>query len=446
MTPEAVPDIPRLVTGIAEWSAVVIYVRISRPRFPGWAHAAMITAMLPAFIALQLVLGILPLPLWAFGMALAALAMFTAIRIGARLEGKASVYVAARAFVLAEFVQSLHWQLWVHWRAEDAYPVPWTPNFYLLSASIVIVYGTAFVLAYIAERRNAGRIPWLGVDSYNAATAFAIAILAFAFSNVSFVTTETPFSGSTGPDVFYIRTLVAFIGYVALFMQESRRNELRASGELAQTQFIMQRQHAQYLQSKRNRDELRRIHHDLKHYIHAIREEESPERRAEYLAELESTVRGFESEIRTGHAALDIILATQMARCIKEDISFTTMVNGESLAFIDLVSLSAIVGNALDNAVEASMRIPDPDKRIIKLTAFNRQNFVIITVENYWPYTVNFDDGLPTTTKEDRSLHGIGTRSIRTIAQSYSGSATFTVTDDWFTVRILIPQPETAAS
>ena len=124
MTPEAVPDIPRLVTGIAEWSAVVIYVRISRPRFPGWAHAAMITAMLPAFIALQLVLGILPLPLWAFGMALAALAMFTAIRIGARLEGKASVYVAARAFVLAEFVQSLHWQLWVQWRAEDAYPVP----------------------------------------------------------------------------------------------------------------------------------------------------------------------------------------------------------------------------------------------------------------------------------------------------------------------------------
>lgn len=446
MIPEAIPDIPRLFTGIAEWSAVVVYVITSRPRFPGWRHAAMITSLLPAFIALQLLLGILPLPFWTLGMALAALAMFGAIYLGANLPLKSSAYVAARAFVLAEFVQSLHWQLWIHWRLEDANPAPWTPNFYLSGASLVVVYGIAFLLAFIAERRNVGSTRWLGVDSYNAASAVAIAVLAFAFSNVSFVTSETPFSGSTGPDVFYIRTLVAFIGYVALFMQESRRNELRASGELAQTQFIMQRQHAQYLQSKRNREELRRMHHDLKHYVHAIREEQSAERRSQYLAELESTVRGFETEIRTGHAALDIILATQMERCIKEEISLTTMVDGTALKFMDLMSLSAIVGNALDNAIEASLRIPDRDQRIIKVAAFNRHDFVIITVENHWPHPVVFDDGLPRTTKSDRSLHGIGTRSIRTIAQSYSGSVSFSTENDWFTVRILIPRPAQKAS
>lgn len=445
MIPEALPDIPRFLTGLAEWSAAFTYVLIARPRGRNRGRYVAVAVLLPLFIAFQVGLGLLPLPLWTFGMITAAFMMFGAIRLLSGLPGKDSGFLAARAFVLAELVQSLHWQLWVHWHSEDAYPELWSGTFFIGLLFLLLVYGAAFTAAFLAERRNFIGRQWIGVDTYGLVMAVAIAALTFVFANLSFVYTETPFSGRTGPDVFYIRTLVGFIGYVALYVQQSRRNQLKATGELAQTRAILQRHHAQYLQSKRTIEDLARMHHDLKHYVQAIRGEESAARRSEYLTELESAVLAFESEIQTGHGPVDIILSTHKARCVNEGISLTTMVDGRALEFMDLMSLFAILGNALDNAIEASLRIPDPDQRIIRIAAYNKRNFTFITIENHWPFSVQFEDGIPQTTKTDRSYHGIGARSIQTIAESYSGSATFSMENDWFTVRVLIPRPAEAS-
>lgn len=438
------PDIPRLYTGIAEWSAVVVYVFVAGARFRGFRTYALLAAALPALIGLQLILGGLRIELWTIGMVTAATTMWALIFLCGSTRKRDAVYLAARAFILAEFVQSLQWQLWVYWYKEESAPEAWTSAYFLGLAFLLFAYAAAFGLAYFAERRNFPSGTWAGIDTYSVAMAVAIAALAFAFSNMSFMFPGTIFTGSSGQDVFNIRTLVAFIGFVALYVQQSRRNHLYAVNELAQTQLIMESQHSQYLQSKRNIDDLNRMHHDLKYYVQAIRQEESADRREEYLTRLESTVRGYESEIRTGHAPIDIILSTHMSRCVREDIAMTTMVDGAALKFMDLMSLSTLFGNALDNAIEASRRIKDHEQRIIKITAFNRHDFVIITIENHWPFNVEFVEGIPQTTKADRARHGFGSRSIRRIAEEYQGSATFANENGWFAVRILIPRPAQA--
>lgn len=436
------PDIPRLFTGIAEWAAVLVYVLATNRRSARWIP--IVVGLLPAFIGLQLFLGILPQVLWTLGMFTAALAVLGAIQLSTTYAWRDSIYLAMRAFILAEFMQSLHWQLWVAlpWSTDQILTGSTLPSPIVAGAlvSLVLIYGAVCAVVYVAERRNFSGTPWTGVERSTLLISVGIALVAFTFSNMSFVINTGPFVGSSGTDVFYIRTLVDLLGLVALYVQQSRRSHSRASSELAVTQLMMQAQHSQYLQSQRNADDLNRIHHDLKHVVHALREEESAERREHYLNELESTVRRYESETRTGHAPLDVILSTQQSRCVERGISMTTMVDGTALKFMDLMSLSTLFGNALDNAIEASCKIPDPEQRIIKVAAFNRQNFVIVTIENYWPHEVEFDDGIPQTTKANSAHHGFGSRSIRRITETYRGTVTFTSENDWFTVRVLLPR------
>lgn len=322
-------------------------------------------------------------------------------------------------------------------------PIPSVGD-HCFTASVVwllAAYAVGFGAARYAERRTFARDRALRIDTPSLITASAIAIGTFLVSNLSFLTTSTPFSGRTSTDIFYIRTLVDLAGYVALYTQQAYRNQVSNSVALAQTEALLKAQQEQYYQSQRNIEELNRIHHDLKHYVAAIREEDSAALRSTYLAELEDSIRGYESQIDTGNPTLDVILNSKMERCLRENISMTNVVDGQAVAFMDLVRLSALFGNALDNAIEASLRIDNPDERHIKVSVYRRLDFVMIKVENHTRTAVTLERGLPRTTKRDRTRHGYGLANMRSIVESYEGTMTIDVEDGWFTVRMLVPRP-----
>ena len=206
----------------------------------------------------------------------------------------------------------------------------------------------------------------------------------------------------------------------------------------------MKAQHQQYLQSKRNIEELNRMHHDLKHYAAAIRNEASADRRSDYLQALEDSIRGYESEIQTGNPVLDIVLSSKMERCLQEGISMTHVVDGAAVEFMDPIRLSAFFGNALDNAIEAALHVSDKDERIIKIVVYTQGEFVMISIENRFSGDITFTGGLPETTKNDRSRHGYGTVNMREIVTDYEGSMTMSVQEGWFKMKALIPSPDVA--
>ncbi len=440
---EALPDIPRFHTGLAEWAAVLVYLLIMRPRFTGVRRVLVIAASLPLMVGLQVFAGTWPLELWMLGIGTAALSIFLLIYICADTSLYDAGYLAARTFVLAELVASLQWQLEVHYSASVLLG---TPRENLVADGLLLCgeYFIGFGAAYLAERRNfTGRMR-LGIDARTLIVSIAIASGTFLVSNLSFLTTNTPFSGQSGRDVFYIRTLVDLAGFVALYTQQSNRNLARDALELAKTQMLMKAQHQQYLQSKRNIEELNRMHHDLKHYAAAIRNEASADRRSDYLQALEDSIRGYESEIQTGNPVLDVVLSTKMERCLQENISMTAVVDGAALEFIDPIRLSAFFGNALDNAIEAVLQVPHEDERIIKIAVYTQGQFVMISIENRLSGEPLFTNGLPETTKPDRSRHGYGTVNMSTIISDYDGSMTMSVQDGWFKMKALIPSQASA--
>lgn len=430
------PDIPRVYTGIAEWAACMVYILLIGKRMRWAPFVATATAGLGALIGVQLLAGLLPLGLWTFGMAMAVVTMFGFIMAAANVTTREAGDLLARGFVLAELVASLQWQL------QAFFYDPGTRG----SGPIIVlvgVYGFGFGLAYLAERGHFPREHRLPIDNRGLVGAAAIAIVTFLMSNLSFVTTSTPFSGRSGSEIFYIRTLVDLCGFVVLYALRGQRLALQRATEANAASMTMRHQQERYLQAKSEIDTVNRKYHDLKHYIHAIRAEADPGKRAAFVDQLEDSVRGYEGAmLNTGSPVLDAILTSKQQRCDNADITLTVVADGSAVVHMEPMDLVTIVGNALDNAIEAVERLTEPERRLIRVAIYRQNRLAMIIVENYFEGPVTFRDGLPQTTKANALQHGYGVRNMRDTAQQSGGSLTARAENGWFSVRALIPLPD----
>lgn len=428
---ETLPNIPRLYTGLAEWAAVAMYVSLGAKRISGWRLPAVLGIALAAQIAIQAGAGLLPIGLWMPGMLAAVAVMYASVRVTAKGGPREAGYLTARAFVLAELVASLQWQLQSYFFPAEA-PEPSLPMSVLL---LVVVYVTAFGLSLLVERRHFAPAEPQRLARKESFGSVAIAAATFLVSNISFVSVNTPFSARLDPEIFYIRTLVDLCGFVALYAQR----DLQARNENSVMKSLLNSQHAIYLQSRRSMDAVNKTYHDLKHQIGIIRAEADPGRKDRFLARLEDSVREYEAQIHTGNGVLDAILTAKSMSCAERGITFTRVVDGQAVEFMDVMDICTIFGNALDNAIESVIQVPDPDRRLISMAVYGHESFVVMTFENYFEGALRYENGELSTSKPDSDIHGYGIKNIRSAAERYGGTATVNTHGNRFTLRVLVP-------
>ncbi len=106
---------------------------------------------------------------------------------------------------------------------------------------------------------------------------------------------------------------------------------------------------------------------------------------------------------------------------------------------IDTMDLCSLLGNSLDNAIEAVSKIPDPEKRLIDLRITQKENLVIYNIRNYTEAQPELENGaLPKSTKQDTSRpHGYGLRSIEQIAKRYNATMNLSVKNNWFSLTVM---------
>ncbi|RJF42441.1 ATP-binding protein [Actinomyces sp. 2119] len=449
---EALPDIPRLWTALAEWGACLLYVLVARGQQDRPARAvvvvAVIVAALPALCAYHLGAGSLPTTLWLPGMVGAVALMWLVLHLALGGPVRRCAYLVVRAFVLAELVASLQWQLSL-FLSESFLPqrlLPEIPQADPAALTLLLVLDTLLLaLVYPLERgRGHGRV--VPTSRFLVLSA-AIAAITFAMSNLSFMTTSTPFSARLGAEIFYVRTLVDLCGFVVLYAQLEQDREAQAAREVVAVRALLHSQHDQYLASKRVTDVVNRRYHDLRNLVTAIRAETDPGLRRDQLDELEDSVRPYGAHYRTGNPVLDVILTDKGQACVEHGITLTAMADGAAVGFISTVDLATIVGNALDNAVEACAQVGDADRRLVRLDLRAHHGLVLLEVENTFatPPVFSADGSELVTSKEDATAHGFGVTSIRHAAAGYGGEVTVGVTqEDTFVLRVLLPVPSSA--
>ncbi len=191
----------------------------------------------------------------------------------------------------------------------------------------------------------------------------------------------------------------------------------------------------QYELSKQTIDIINIKYHDLKHMLSQLKGRLPDEE----IASIEEKVGVYGRRVETGNEALDVLLTENSLQCGREGISLTYMGNGADLSFMNVMDVYSLFGNALSNAMEAVLRVDDPEKKIIDIVTERKGDIINISISNYFAHEVTLEDGLPVTTKaDDGAFHGFGMKSMRLIAEKYGGRLTVDVDGDMFNLGIYL--------
>ncbi len=426
-------DIPRLYTALAEWLSCITYClvlkqKVSRKIFVVISAAALIIQ--GSFLQTT---KNLPIYFWFPCMLMAVIFMYIFMCLVCDDTRHVIGYYCARAFLLAELAASLEWQLACFFRTINPSPI----------AQIIIlvaVYSMVFLWAHYMERSITRGIFQLEINTKELIAAILIALAIFAFSNLSFIFSNTPFSAGVTSDVFYVRTLVDIAGIMILYVYQSRICELLAEKELNNINSMLKAQYDKYRNYQTTFDLINMKYHDLKHQIAGLRADMSDEQRSKWIDSLEQELESYRPEMETGNSVLDTLISGKMMNCRANNIKITCVADGNTLDFMHVADICTIFGNALDNAIESVTLIEDPEKRLIHLSVSSKKNFVLIQINNYCENTISLKNGYPVTTKADKESHGFGLKSIRYTAEKYHGTVTFDIKKNWFELKILIPQ------
>ena len=430
-------DIPRIYTALAEWLACLTYCMVMKRKVKNEDFVLVtILSLIVQSMFLVLTKG-LPVFFWIPCMLIAVGLMYAYMAFTCDDSRNVIGYYCARAFLLAELAASLEWQLACFFKRK-------TDSLWIQILILVGVYLLVFTWAHYMEVGITRGVFQLEINNRELWAAVLIAILVFAFSNLSFVFSNTPFSGELAADIFYIRTLVDIAGIMILYVYQSRICELLAEKELRNIHSMLKAQYDKYRNYQSTFEVINMKYHDLKHQIAGLRAEMSDDERKKWIDSLEQELESYSPELETGNSVLDTLIAGKMMNCRANNIKITCVADGDILDFMHVADICTIFGNALDNAIESVALIDDPEKRLIHLSLSQKKNFVLIQINNYCENTITMKNGYPVTTKADKGNHGFGLKSIRYTVEKYHGTLNFDLNDNWFELKMLIPKGNNA--
>lgn len=225
--------------------------------------------------------------------------------------------------------------------------------------------------------------------------------------------------------------------FFTLYIQYSLIKAGRREHEYRLIQHLHHLEKQQYDITKKNMEMFDIKMHDVKHMLLGMRNILT----SEQIAEIEKVVTIYDSTVKSGNEVLDVIFTEKSLQCEQKGIAFERIVDGSLLRFMHVSDVYSLFGNAIDNAIEAVSKVDKREKRTVSLMVRESRGMVYIGLENGYTGTIEFEDGLPVTTKQDKRFHGFGTKSMRNVVEKYGGTMVINASDNIFRLNILLPVP-----
>ena len=168
-----------------------------------------------------------------------------------------------------------------------------------------------------------------------------------------------------------------------------------------------------------------KLFHDFHNHIGVLRQLLSHSRTEEavrYLDELQMPVKGMADTVWTGDETVDYLINSKSVSAKENGIQYDVQVEFPRHINLRSADLCAILGNLLDNALEAAKQVPDGQQRFIRLVIRRINQMIVIKVENSFLTAPVEQDGRLKTSKEGNGLHGWGLKSAQTAAEKYDGT------------------------
>lgn len=142
--------------------------------------------------------------------------------------------------------------------------------------------------------------------------------------------------------------------------------------------------------------------------------------------------------LNCGNRVIDAIINAKYIIARQKGVEFKLKVFVAAEMPIDRCDLGVVLGNALDNAIEATEKCERLEKKIMISIGIKKESLVIL-VENPYEHELKKDrSGNLISTKKDKEKHGYGINSIRKIADKYEGEVLTEAEKEKFSLIVLL--------
>lgn len=201
-------------------------------------------------------------------------------------------------------------------------------------------------------------------------------------------------------------------------------------------------------QSEKHLNEVRSIHkemrgykHDFHHHLQALKgqlEAGEVDRALAYIEQLDNQLMNVDTLLKTGNVSLDAILSAKIAQAKAENIAVTVKANVPDQLTISDLELSIIIGNLLDNAIEACHTVTG--ERFIRIYISMKGTMLYFSMLNAAGAKKKKTGSLFATHKD--GVHGFGLRRAEAILEEHGGWVKYNSEDGAFTSEFLVPTIE----
>ena len=167
--------------------------------------------------------------------------------------------------------------------------------------------------------------------------------------------------------------------------------------------------------------EMRAWRHDLRNHVNVVLgllELDEKNKAIEYINEVESRTNKFESYIYTNNILIDSLLSNKVNTAKEKNINLNLKINIISEIKISNVDLCTLIGNLMDNAIEACEKVKG--YKFINMVIISENNLLVIRVKNSSDGKLKKIKGKFITTKQE-SGHGFGLIQIDNIVKKFNG-------------------------
>ena len=199
-------------------------------------------------------------------------------------------------------------------------------------------------------------------------------------------------------------------------------------------------------QSKTHLDEVRSIHKEMRGYKHDFHnhlqtlkgyiEAGESGRALKYIEELDYGVMNTDTLLKTGNVSVDVILSAKIAKAKSKGINVTVKANLPDNLNITDVELSIVIGNLLDNAIEACVQTTEVEP-FIRVYLIMKSNMLYFSMLNSSGDKLKKDGSLFNSKKG--GFHGFGLRRAESIIEKHGGWIKYNSEDGAFSSEFLVP-------
>ena len=293
-------------------------------------------------------------------------------------------------------------------------------NTYILLADVLtskfFYFITLLILSGIINKnQKTSKIP---LSFYLFPTAVLSSLTMFWYILTTYQLSKNTMIVITCVSVFlFLSTILLFILYHYNAEKEQELLLLRQESEKLNTDL-------KYFDILENQnDNLRAYAHDTKNHLSAIRNLNTNSEIEMHLLKMSESLAQYSKVCHSGNHTLDVIVDKYVTECNINGVNFEFDIKNNNLSTIEPYDTVTILGNLLDNALEAAKTSA---QKTVSFETDYRNNFSVIIVSNSCDKNP-LSDGrtLPLTTKINKQLHGFGLKSVKNTLKKYNGDISF---------------------